>query len=288
MDIDAKPRGVFERPSHTFQLDPRVLGWVLSDEAHPLNRIVKTIPEGAKVLDIGAGNGILAQLLKSAGRVVDIDAIEPDPVAQQAASPHYRSIFLGGVEEFIHSRQESAPTYDYIVLADVIEHLANPEPLLRSLKSLLSSEGRILLSTPNVAFGAVRLALLHGCFDYVDSGILERTHLRFFTLKTLTQLFAATGLYPVSQFHCLRNPLSSEISLNSFPLTPWILARLSRDELSFVYQFLFVLGFEPCAAPATHELGSVNRHLVRAHLASPARRVLARIRQYIRDLLEKS
>lgn len=280
-------RGIFERPAKTFAFDQRVIGWILDDPANPLNRIARLIPEGAIVLDVGAGNGILARLLQAMGKSVEIDAVEPDPVAQAAAASHYRTIFPGGLEAYIESCQGREVRYDFIVMADVIEHMVNPEPVLRHLKSLLSVGGSLVLSTPNVAFASVRLALLNGCFDYVDSGILERTHLRFYTLKTLKHLFFAAGLHPSAQFHCLRNPLTSEISLDDFPLTPWVLSKIANDELSRVYQFLFVLRSEPCEIMVKEDLGTVGRYLPIVYVARRASRAIRKLFRQARALAAK-
>lgn len=283
----AETRGVFERPAKTFAFDQRVIGWILDDPANPLNRITQLIPAGAIVLDVGAGNGILARLLQALGKSVEIDAVEPDLVAREAAAPYYRTIFPSGLEAYLESCRGHEVNYDFIVMADVIEHLANPEPVLISLKSLLSPSGSVVLSTPNVAFASVRLALLNGCFDYVDSGILERTHLRFYTLKTLKHLFLVAGLHPSAQFHCLRNPLTSEISLDDFPLTPWILTKITHDELSCVYQFLFVLRSEPCEITVREDLGTSGRSLPIAYVARWARRAFRDLFGKVRALAAK-
>lgn len=279
-------RGIFERPAQSFSFDPRVIRWILDDPANPLNRIAQLIPQGAIILDIGAGNGILPRLLQALDKSVEIDAVEPDPVAREVATPCYRTIFPGGLEAYLTSCPRDV-RYDFIVLADVIEHLANPEPILRSLKSLLSPGGSVVVSTPNVAFASVRLALLNGCFDYVDSGILERTHLRFYTLKTLQHLFASTDLYPAAQFHCLRHPLAMEIVLDDFPLAPWILARIARDELSRVYQFLFVLRFEPCEIMVRENLGTGGRGLPIAYVIHWTRRAVGKFFRQVWALKEK-
>lgn len=241
-------RGVFERPAETFAFDPRALQWIMDDIANPLNQIAQLIPDGVAVLDVGAGNGVLGRLLQFLGRHVTIDAIEPDPVARAAAQAHYRSMFEGTVEDFVKASGNNGGRYDLIVMADVIEHIANPAPMLEQIKALLVPGGRIVMSTPNVAFASVRIALFNGSFDYVESGILERTHLRFFTLKSLYSLFASVGLYPQAQYHCVRDPLHTEIQIDKLPRTSSLLRMLAHDELSSVYQFLFVLGLTP---PAT-------------------------------------
>lgn len=239
----AGQRGLFERPAQSFHFDERALQWISDDKANPLNRIAQLIPDGARVLDVGAGNGVLARLLQYQERNCTIDGVEPDPVAQRAAQSRYRHLFCGAVDEFVRARGDhDVEQYDVIVMADVMEHIANPMPILEQLKELLAPNGKLVISTPNVAFASVRLALMFGQFDYVDSGILERTHLRFYTLKSLGRLFEAVGLHPHAQYHCLRDPRQTEIPVGSFPMSSVLLRFLQRDELASVYQFLFVLG----------------------------------------------
>lgn len=243
LDSDSSERGLFERPAHSFEFDQRALQWISDDEANPLNRISQIVPDGARVLDVGAGNGVLARLLEYQKRDCSIDGVEPDPVAQRAAQPYYRHLFCGTVDEFVRARGESnTEQYDVIVMADVMEHIANPMPILEQLKALLAPNGTLVISTPNVAFASIRLALMFGQFDYVDSGILERTHLRFYTLKSLGRLFEAVGLHPHAQYHCLRDPRHTEIRIESFPLASMLLRLFQMDGLASVYQFLFVLG----------------------------------------------
>jgi 2-polyprenyl-3-methyl-5-hydroxy-6-metoxy-1,4-benzoquinol methylase len=256
-ETDALDRGLFERPAHSFEFDDRALQWISDDEANPLNRIAQLIPVGKSVLDVGAGNGVLARLLAFQGRNCVIDGVEPDTVAQQAARSYYRNLFCGTVDEFVSVRRESeCLQYDFIVMADVLEHIANPMPTLLQLKQLLTPNGKLIISTPNVAFASVRLALMNGQFDYVDSGILERTHLRFYTNKSLRILFEAVGLHPHTQFNCLRDPRHTEIRVESFPLSSLILRLLEADELAAIYQFLFVLGVDKPERFTQANLGS--------------------------------
>lgn len=98
---DVSGRGIFERPAHSFEFDQRAFQWISEDEANPLNRISQIIPDGASVLDVGAGNGVLAGRLIHKGRDCVLDGVEPDPVTQQAASPQYHNLFCGTVDEFV-------------------------------------------------------------------------------------------------------------------------------------------------------------------------------------------
>lgn len=274
-------RGIFERPRTSFAVDPRLTEWILNDSANPLNHIVRSIPDGAVVLDIGAGNGILARLLRDVGRKVIIDAIEPDPAAREFSGDLYRKMYDCDIETFLDKAVDTSMRYDIVVMADVIEHLSNPQHYLCRLKALLSSKGFFAISTPNVAFLSVRLALLAGRFDYVDSGILERTHLRFFTRKTLQQLFSAVNLFPIAEFHCLRDPFSTEISLNGESISFSLLLKLAGDDLASVYQFLFFLGAKPCSNILPMKLGTSGRSFPINYGARRIREIFAKLKGFM-------
>jgi 2-polyprenyl-3-methyl-5-hydroxy-6-metoxy-1,4-benzoquinol methylase len=229
---------VFTRSDSTYEVHPNAVRWVLADEASPLLRIAKLIPDGSSVLDIGAGNGLLARLLHETHHNIAVDGIEPNRHAATLAAPYYRRFHVGLVEDLV---EPLAERYDFIVLADVVEHVADPFAFLGRLTDGLPTETRIIIDTPNVAFGAVRLALLKGRFDYVDSGLLERTHLRFFTLATLEQLVAALGLNIEKLYLLQRSLLKTEIPAGDLLLDPTVVLRLLWDDLASTYQFLVVL-----------------------------------------------
>jgi len=167
---------MFQRPEQNYEIEDAVIDGILNDAAQPLCRISKLLPEGATVLDIGAGSGVLGRVLKRAGKRMTIDGIEPNAFAADLARPFYRDINVGYAQE--HFKAIQATVYDYVVLADVIEHIPDPAGFLAELLGNLPESTKLLISIPNIAFGGVRLSLLNGNFDYVDSGLLERTHLR--------------------------------------------------------------------------------------------------------------
>ncbi len=235
-----RKNGVFERPDESFEIHPSALDWILADAANPLNKLAQIIPKDSTVLDIGAGNGVLGRLLRRVHGSVTIDGLEPNPAAAANAAPFYRNLFAHSVEEFLSS-SHGVINYDFVVMADVIEHLARPDKVLAEFRRRIAPSTRICVSTPNVAFVSVRIALLNGVFDYVDSGILERTHLRFFTLESLRLLSSATQFVPQTIYLLQRDPLTTEIPIESFRVNPLVLLRLLRDQLATTYQFLFVL-----------------------------------------------
>ena len=143
------------------------------------------------VLDIGCGEGFFAAELKSDGnRIVGVDAIE-------SAERHE------SLEQFITEDLNAAPEalirdlgvmrFDRALLLDVLEHLVEPERLLATVGKALKPNGRLIVSLPNVANISVRLALLFGQFNYMERGILDRTHLHFYTRKTARALLESAG-----------------------------------------------------------------------------------------------
>jgi len=226
---------MFSRKDQTYDFDECCIPYILQDPANPINRIAELIDNGTKVLDIGAGNGILPRVIAAKGKNVVIDGIEPNIYATGSAKSYYRILHTGYAQEFINEilREE----YDYIILADVIEHIMNPYQFLESLVQKLDVKTKIILSVPNVAFGAIRRDMFDGNFHYVDSGILEKTHLRFFTKKSLEELIKCLGLYIVKLYHLQRNIFYTEVSIKRDLFS----ASLLFDENSSTYQFLVVV-----------------------------------------------
>jgi len=147
---------------------------------------VEAVPAGAKVLDIGAGVGAIAAALVEKG-------CETAVVDQRAPAEG-----VGAVKVF--QQDLDAPLvfdpkdYDYLLMLDVIEHLKDPEQFIERLRARLDHTPRTLvLTTPNVAFVVQRLMLLSGQFNYGKAGILDRTHHRLFTFRTVRHLLRDAG-----------------------------------------------------------------------------------------------
>jgi SAM-dependent methyltransferase len=234
---------MFTRPDQSYAIGEAIIDGILQDTAQPLCQIANLLPDGATVLDIGAGSGILGRVLKRAGKHVILDGIEPNAFAIELARPFYRDVYQGYAQN--HFQAIQAIPYDYVVLADVIEHISDPEAFLVELLGSLPKSTKLLVSIPNIAFGGIRLALLNGTFDYVDSGLLERTHLRFFTLATAQKLFDHLHLSQERILSLERSFYRVEFArkyLTASPLKIWSLANKSDAR---AYQYLFVLTRKP-------------------------------------------
>jgi 2-polyprenyl-3-methyl-5-hydroxy-6-metoxy-1,4-benzoquinol methylase len=144
------------------------------------------------VLDVGAAQGILGRLAEGSG--LTIDAVEPNPQWAEHARPHYRQVFNGTIE--------SAPlpekTYRMVLCGDVLEHTVDPVAALRRLRRAATDDATFVVSLPNVAHLGVRTMLLFGRFPKMERGILDKTHLHFFTRDTAEQMLRQTGLKVLS------------------------------------------------------------------------------------------
>lgn len=159
-------------------------------EAH--NIIASLIPLGSRVLEIGCGTGILGEALRSRGSY-SYEGIEPSEARAKMAKSKGLSIHNMYLDETtIHQFDK----FDVIVLADVIEHLEAPHRLLSLVSDLMDSKSIVIVSVPNVAHWSIRKDLLSGRFQYTETGILDSTHLRWFTVQSLMDYLKSTGLHP--------------------------------------------------------------------------------------------
>ena len=151
---------------------------------------------GLEVLDVGCGFATTSESIQKRGnRVTGIESSDdalPRARTRIGHVVHADLQDLDGVRRALQGKQ-----FDIIIFADVLEHLAWPEGVLRSYRQFLRPGGSIIVSLPNVGLWSVRLSLLAGRFEYADTGVLDRTHLRFFTRRTMRRLLDDAGFTPV-------------------------------------------------------------------------------------------
>jgi 2-polyprenyl-3-methyl-5-hydroxy-6-metoxy-1,4-benzoquinol methylase len=151
----------------------------------------KYVEQDEDVLDLGCGEGFFAELIADKGnRIVGVDLLE-QPQKIGAFKAYWQADLSRGLVDVLDKLH--GLTFDKVLLPDVIEHLPKPEVLLQDCKKVLDTDGQLLVSVPNVANFTVRFALLFGRFNYTERGILDKTHLRFFTVKTARRLLKDNG-----------------------------------------------------------------------------------------------
>ncbi|HEX9501150.1 MAG TPA: class I SAM-dependent methyltransferase [Thermoanaerobaculia bacterium] len=146
--------------------------------------------KGKDVLDVGCGFATTSQFIQRRGnRLVGIES-NADAVA----------VARTRIAEVIQSDLQALPNlgkFDTIIFADVLEHLPWPVGVLKKYADLLKPDGTVIVSLPNVGLWSVRLGLLFGRFRYQDSGVLDRTHLRFFTRRSAIEVLRSAGYEPI-------------------------------------------------------------------------------------------
>jgi glycosyltransferase involved in cell wall biosynthesis/2-polyprenyl-3-methyl-5-hydroxy-6-metoxy-1,4-benzoquinol methylase len=152
-----------------------------------------------KVLEVGCSSGYFGSALREIGHVVW--GVEPSHDAAEAAKDILDKVFEGVLQDFF--KEYPNERFNIIVFGDVLEHISNPGETLILCKSHLEADGRIVASVPNVAHISVRAMLLEGRWDYKELGILDRTHLRFFTRSSLIELFSHSA-YQVLRLHSVQ------------------------------------------------------------------------------------
>ena len=148
---------------------------------------------GAKVLDVGCGYATTSERLQKQGN--DVTGIESSDGAVEVARRRLSRVIPADLLDFDRIKREIGDErYDAIIFADVLEHLPWPDAILKRYLEFLARGGSIIISLPNVGLWSVRLSVLAGRFEYADTGVLDRTHLRFFTRRTARALIEGAGL----------------------------------------------------------------------------------------------
>jgi 2-polyprenyl-3-methyl-5-hydroxy-6-metoxy-1,4-benzoquinol methylase len=194
---------------------------------------VRALPPGTRIVELGVAAGHLASLVDRE----DLDwlALEADV----GHLPELRRRFSGAAIVDVQGLTRLPGDHDVMIMADVLDHLINPEHILRMAHDALRPGGRLLVSVPNVAHLYVRLVLLFGRFPYAERGILDRTHRVFFTRRSTRELLARCG------FAIERETVSTVPLPLAFPRWPKWLLEVSGWLLEAVTRvFPKLLGFQ--------------------------------------------
>lgn len=205
-----------------------------SESSHA--RVLAMVGEGKRVLELGCATGFMSRELVEQGcAVVGVER------NQWAAGRAHRECERVLVQDLDDAGWEAAlgdDRFDVVLATDVLEHLRDPKACLRSALPLLRAGGSFILSLPNVAHGSVRLSLLAGEFRYTELGLLDRTHIHFFTRSSLEELCEAAGMAIVEMHRIERGFDQTEIPLVRSELPPGIADWLASDVDARTYQFV--------------------------------------------------
>jgi SAM-dependent methyltransferase len=225
--------------------------------SHPRPDVIVAVPETARrIVELGCGAGVVGAAIKER-QACSYVGIEMSPVAAALAARTLDAVLIGDVEAAPLPFPDGSA--DCVVCADILEHLADPWQMLAELHRILEPGGTIVASVPNIQNVEILQALVQGRWDYHEAGILDRTHLRFFTRSTFGEALLQAGFVITACNFTMLPQHAAAINLSDSAATTVKLGRMTLDNLSEVdrmelvaYQWIFVAS----AAPANNDIRS--------------------------------
>jgi GT2 family glycosyltransferase/2-polyprenyl-3-methyl-5-hydroxy-6-metoxy-1,4-benzoquinol methylase/glycosyltransferase involved in cell wall biosynthesis len=224
-----------------------------------LSIIAGLIEPGQTILDLGMGAGGLGQFL-SQRQLIVADGVSLNLAEAEIARSWYRQALVADLDRDDLTVLFAGQQYDCIVCADVLEHLKAPQNVLAQCKALLKPGGRLLTSVPNAGYCGLVAELIQGDFRYRPEGLLDSTHLRFFTRTSLQRFFSDNEWATQTVMATQRNLLESEFRVAFDSLPPAVARHLLSMPDALTYQFISV------SQPA----GAVDQAFVRPSISDQA------------------
>lgn len=212
-----------------------VVNTVVSNSSH--TQVVNLVGPNKRVLDVGCSTGYVAGALVENGCTVS--GIEYNAEAAARAAPLLEKIVVADLNEVALEDAFAGEPFDSIVFADVLEHLADPVAVLCSAARILTPEGTIVVSLPNVTHGSLRLALLQGRWQYRDTGLLDRTHIHFYSLDGLHELLRQADLVATDIRSIVLDPLGVEVEVDIDGLPEGVVDWVRSQPEAYTYQYVF-------------------------------------------------
>lgn len=182
-----------------------------ASESITAQKIFNFVGKNKIVLEVGCASGSQSKVLKEQYKCV-ITGIEIDPGAAEEAKKYCNEIIVGDIGKVLLDENFTKRKFDIIIFADVLEHLLDPVDVLKRSKQVLSDDGYIVASIPNIVHASVIFEMIHGNFDYRETGLLDDTHVRFFTKKSIYQMFENAGLRITNTDRMIISPKDTEFT----------------------------------------------------------------------------
>lgn len=228
----------------------------LNEKNTSQTQIILLTGRDKKVLEVGPATGDMSKVLTERG--CRVTGLEIDPVAAKVGEQYCERMIVGDIERLNLPEFFGDEKFDVVLFSDVLEHLVNPSKVLVAVRSILAPGGVVCASIPNVAHGSVRLSLLQGEFRYREKGLLDGTHLRFFTRAGIEDLFAGAG-YEVGEWrHVDVGVFATEFNLREQDYPKALMDALNSSPDALTYQF--IVRAEPAAdrSRVTRKLSATN------------------------------
>jgi 2-polyprenyl-3-methyl-5-hydroxy-6-metoxy-1,4-benzoquinol methylase/predicted nucleic acid-binding Zn-ribbon protein len=206
-----------------------------ADNSH--TRCISLTGHGKRVLEFGCATGYISKILtEQFGCTVTGIELNGDAAAQ--AARHCHRVLVGDAETLDYTKELDGERFDVVLFQDVLEHLKDPGALLRQARGYIEPGGYVVASIPNIAHAAVALDLMSGRFAYRPWGLLDDTHLRFFSRASIYELFESRGylIDELSRIDIAPRSTEFQTKLDSFP--PAVVQFALTQEEATTYQFI--------------------------------------------------
>ena len=212
------------------------------DSDNSVSLIIDMIESNSKVLEFGPANGRMTKYL-SEKMQCNVDIVEIDENAGIEASQYSNKNFigevLGDIENYKWLEELKNEKYDYILFADVLEHLRFPDKVLKVCNRILKDNGSIIMSIPNIAHNSVIIDLINDEFKYNQVGLLDNTHISFFAYKSLLRMIEESGYKTVIERATYSRVGENEINNNYNSVNKEFAKALRKRDNGNLYQFVF-------------------------------------------------
>lgn len=210
---------------------------ILKKDKTTISQLLNRVSPGSSVLEFGAATGymtrFMAEELKCGVSIVELDA-----EAGKLASKYSVNAVFGDIENYEWEKEYKGNRFDYILFADVLEHLKDPWQVLRRAVCFLNPGGRVIFSLPNVGYNGLLADLWLNRFCYRESGLLDNTHIRFFTHESAKYLVTHSGL-DIKSIYYKKVKLKRSEFKDGWESLPFIIKLLMKlRPMGLVYQFI--------------------------------------------------
>lgn len=203
--------------------------------------IINWIKPGSTVLEFGPATGRLTKFL-SQQMACAVTIVEIDEISGKDAKIYAKKSFLGkkkGDIENFYWYKKSKGKFDYIIFADVLEHLRNPQAVINKCSDVLGDDGEILISIPNVTHNSIIIDLMKNKFLYQKLGLLDETHIHFFTYESFCEMIKEVDLVICGVDFIYSRVGNNEIKNTYFDIPTEVSNYLRKREEGSIYQYLF-------------------------------------------------
>jgi 2-polyprenyl-3-methyl-5-hydroxy-6-metoxy-1,4-benzoquinol methylase len=206
------------------------------DENNSHSVMLRMIGFNKRVLEAGCASGHVSEMLHAQG--CSVVGVEIDSTVVQPAMQWLERVIVGNFDDEKLWIELEGEFFDAILFGDVLEHLKDPLTALREAAKHLHPSGMVVISVPNIAHADVKIALLKGTFPYSESGLLDRTHIYFFTKEGLLDLAKEAGLITTEIYRVTVPVFGTELGVHPSDVDEQVLAAILNDRESETYQFV--------------------------------------------------